>query len=75
MKTVDFSGELTPNGEISVPPEIAAQVPRGERLKVTLHWGASEDESWREAGRRRFESAYSDEDSIYESLMHEPPAR
>ena len=75
MKTVDFSGELTVNGEISVPPEIAAQVPRGQRLQVTLHWGASDDDAWREVGRRQFESAYADEDSIYESLMHEPPPR
>jgi hypothetical protein len=75
MKTVDFNGELTPSGEIFVPPEIAAQVPRGERLKVTLHWGFSEDDAWPEAGRRQFASAYAEEDSVYESLMHEPPAR
>lgn len=32
MKTADFRGELTPNGLIAVPPEIASQVPPGEQI-------------------------------------------
>ncbi len=59
MKTADFTGKLTPNGQITVPPEIASQVPRGEQIQVVLRWGAPEDnDAWRMAGRRRFESAY-----------------
>jgi len=76
MKTADFRGELTPNGQIAVPPEIASQVPPGEPIQVVLHWGASEDDTaWRMAGRRRFESAYAADDSIYELLIHDPPTR
>jgi hypothetical protein len=76
MKTVDFNGELTANGQITVPPEIAAQVPRGETVQVVLHWGASDEgAAWRAAGRRQFEAAYADDDSVYESLIHEPPTR
>ena len=29
MKTADFKGKLTPNGQIAVPPDIAALVPPG----------------------------------------------
>ena len=76
MKTADFTCELTPNGQIDVPPEIAAQVPRGEQIQVVLRWGDSEDDaSWRMAGRRQFESAYAADDSIYELLIDEPSTR
>jgi hypothetical protein len=76
MKLADFRGKITPNGQISVPPEIASQVPPGEKVAVMLTWGISEEENaWREAGRRRFESAYAPDDSIYEQLIHNPSSR
>ena len=76
MKTADFRGELTPNGQITVPPEIASQVPPGEQIQIVLQWGVSADDTaWREAGRRRFEAAYAEDDSIYETLIHDPSTR
>jgi hypothetical protein len=39
MKTADFRDELTPNGQISVPPEIASRVPPGEQIQIVLQWG------------------------------------
>jgi hypothetical protein len=76
MKTVDFTGELTSNGQIAVPPEIAAQVPVGERVEIILRWGESGDAAaWRAAGRRVFEAAYSADDSVYEQLADDPAAR
>ena len=76
MKTADFTGELTPNGQIAVPPEIASQVPSGEQIQVVLRWGISEDEiAWRAAGRQQFEAAYAADDSAYEVLIHDPATR
>jgi hypothetical protein len=76
MKTADFRGELAPNGQIAVPPEIASQVPPGTQVQVVLQWGASEaDIAWRGAGRQQFEAAYADEDSIYELLIHDTSTR
>jgi hypothetical protein len=76
MKTADFRGELTENGQIAVPPEIASQVPPGVPIQVVLQWGVSEDDiAWRAAGRRQFEAAYAVDDSIYELLIHDTPAR
>ena len=75
MKTVDFRGELAPNGQIAVPPEIASQVPAGEQIQVVLQWGVSDDDAWRAAGRRRFEAAYATDDSVYELLIHDPSTR
>jgi hypothetical protein len=76
MKTADFKGQLTPNGQIAVPPDVAALVPPGEQIQVVLQWGiADDDASWRAAGRRRFEAAYAPDDSIYEPLIHDPSSR
>jgi hypothetical protein len=76
MKTVDFRGELAPNGQIAVPPEIAAQVPPGEQIQIVLRWDVAEDDTaWRAAGRRQFEGAYADDDSIYESLIRDTSTR
>jgi hypothetical protein len=76
MKTVDFKGELTPNGQIAVPPEIASQVPQGEQIQIVLQWGVSEeDTAWRAAGRRQFEAAYVADDSVYEVLIHDTSTR
>lgn len=76
MKTADFHGEIKPDGQIAVPREIAAQVPPGEQVEVVLRWGGSGDQAaWREAGRRRFEAAYSSDDSVYEQLINDTPNR
>ena len=76
MKTADFRGELTPNGQIAVPPEIASQVPPGEQIQVVLQWGVSDDETaWRAAGRQKFEQAYAEEDSVYEQLIDDASTR
>src|ERR1700694_1740082 len=71
MKTADFRGEIKPDGQIAVPRDIALQVPPGEQVEVVLRWGAADAEAaWRAAGRRRFEAAYSADDSVYEQLFH-----
>jgi hypothetical protein len=76
MKTADFRGELLPNGQITVPPEIASQVPPGEQIQVVLRWGISEEDAdWRAAGRRQFEAAYAADDSVYELLNHDTSTR
>ena len=76
MKTVDFQGELTPDGQIRVPPDIASQVPPGEPIQVLLQWGHPEgDDAWRATGRRQFERAYAAEDSVYELLIDDTPTR
>jgi len=76
MKTADFKGKLMPNGQIAVPPEIAAQVPPGEQIQVLLQWDIGEDDpAWRAEGRRRFEAAYAADDSVYESLIDDASTR
>jgi len=51
-------------------------MPPTEPIQVMPERGESGDETaWREAGRRRFEAAYSADDSIYEQLIHDAPVR
>jgi len=72
METADFKGDLTSDGQIAVPPDIAAQVPPEGQIRVVLQWEISDDDAaWRAAGRQQFESAYAADDSIYESLIHD----
>jgi hypothetical protein len=76
MKTADFGGELTANGQIAVPPEIASQVPPGEQIQIVLQWGISvDDTAWRAAARLRFEAAYAADDSVYELPIHDLSTR
>ncbi len=75
MQAADFKGTLSPTGQITVPAEIAAQVPSGEAVEVVLVWGRSDDDDWRQSALQQFESAYAPEDSIYEALANDPPAR
>jgi hypothetical protein len=76
MKSAEFRGELAPNGEIAVPPEIASQVPPGEQIQVVLRWGISDEEAVGPAvGRPQFEAAYAADDSIYEVLIEDSSTR
>ena len=76
MKAVEFEGTITEAGQISLPPEVAAEIPAGEHLRVVVLWDSSGPNSaWREAGRRSFEAAYGPDDNIYERLLNDPSTR
>ena len=54
MKAVEFASTMTQEGQISLPPEVAGEVPAGEQLRVVIMWEPSgSDEAWLSAGRRR----------------------
>jgi len=45
-------------------------------IQVVLRWGLSEEETaWRAAGRRQFDAAYADDDSVYELLIDDTTTR
>ena len=76
MRAVEFESIITPNGEIALPPEVAREIPAGEHLKVVVMWEPADvDSVWRDAGRQRFEAAYSPEDAVYDQLIDDAPAR
>jgi hypothetical protein len=75
MKSVGFTGEISENGQLAIPSEIVSILPPHAKLQVALHWGESDDDAWRRAGRRQFEAAYSADDSVYEALIDDPASR
>jgi hypothetical protein len=76
MKAVEFDSTISAGGQISLPPEIAQEIPAGEHLRVVLLWEPSGvDSAWRAAGRKAFESSYCAEDSVYEQLIDDPASR
>jgi hypothetical protein len=76
MKAVEFESTVAPDGHLNVPPEVANEIPAGEQVRVVVMWEASDgDAAWRDAGRSRFEAAYAPEDTVYEQLIDDSPAR
>jgi hypothetical protein len=70
MKAVEFASTMTQEGQISLPPEVAREVPAGEQLRVVIMREPSgSDDAWRSAGWRRFEAAYGPGDDVYEQLI------
>ncbi|MEP7351863.1 MAG: hypothetical protein ABI824_01390 [Acidobacteriota bacterium] len=69
MKTLEFKGSVTANGQIRVPSQIAEQIPKGETVQIVLAWGSPNvEDAWKALGRQGFEAAYASEDSVYELL-------
>ena len=75
MKAIEFEGALNSSGQITVPPEVARQLPHGESLHIVLQWDMAGDDAWSTLGRQRFEAAYADEDAVYEQLMDDAARR
>jgi hypothetical protein len=76
MKAVEFESSITQEGTITLPPELTAEVPVGEQLRVVVMWEPSgSDAAWRSAGRQRFEAAYCPEDAVYEQLIDDASSR
>jgi hypothetical protein len=75
VKAVEFEGRVAPSEQITVPGEIARQIPAGSNVRVILLWEDSEQDDWRDLARERFAAAYAPEDSVYEELIDEPSSR
>lgn len=76
MKAVEFESTISATGQISLPPEILNEIPVGEQLRVLVLWeGLKVDPDWRSLGRRSFEAAYGEEDSVYEQLINDTGIR
>lgn len=69
MKALEFQASVNPDSTLSVPAEIAAQLPRGLRLRVLLLLpDGNEDQEWAELTTEQFANGYSESDNIYDQL-------
>jgi hypothetical protein len=76
MRAVEFESTVTSGGQIELPPEVASEIPAGEQIRIVVMWGDLEkpldaDLAWRTAGQKRFQAAYSPDDTVYEQLIDE----
>jgi hypothetical protein len=67
MKAVEFETQLNEDRTLSVPPEVAAQVPSGEVLRVLILFAKSdEDADWQRLTAEQFLKGYPESDAIYD---------
>jgi len=75
MRAIEFQGRLTGQDSISIPGDIAHELPPDSAVRVILLLDNSEDAAWKSLGAERFGNAYAAGDDVYESLLNEPAAR
>ncbi|MGA2035015.1 MAG: hypothetical protein ABSG68_22425 [Thermoguttaceae bacterium] len=70
MKVLEFQTQISPDGTLKLPSDIAAQIPGDDPVRVMLLVGDSfEDEDWKRLTADRFLAGYSHSDDIYDSLQ------
>jgi hypothetical protein len=69
MKALEFQAQLDSEGSLRVPKELAASIPKDQRVQViVLFPETSGEEDWRRLTEQQFLSGYGDGDSVYDSL-------
>jgi hypothetical protein len=70
MQAVEFTIELGANRVVTIPEEIAAQLPEGGRARVIILTGDDpEDAQWRGGAYQQFTRDDSPEDAVYDSFQ------
>jgi hypothetical protein len=75
MKAIEFQGTLIGQTSISIPDEIARELPSDSQVRVILLLDNAEDSSWKSLSAERFGNTYCDADDVYESLLNAPASR
>jgi len=70
MKTLEFQGQLKPDGTMAVPENIAEQVPAGQtiRVMIVLPEAESEEKEWTHMAAAEFLKGYAESDAVYDDL-------
>ncbi|MBI1742512.1 hypothetical protein HYR54_05525 [Candidatus Acetothermia bacterium] len=69
MKALEFQTRLNPDRTLTVPSEVAQEVPAGQSVRVILLISESrEDQDWARLTAEQFVQGYSEDDAIYDKL-------
>jgi hypothetical protein len=69
MKVLEFQTQIASDGTLTLPPDIAAQIPGDDRVRVVLLVDdSSEGDDWKRLTAERFLAGYSSGDDIYDAL-------
>jgi hypothetical protein len=69
--TFEFKAAVSSDGQITLPPDIAGQIPAGKELHIVLTWEAPVDSaSYRALGQKLQEASSGAlaEETVYDSL-------
>ena len=67
MKPLEFAARLNDDRTLTVPPEVAAQLPPGQQIRVLLLVDDSEEErDWVRTAAEQFFKGYAESDAIYQ---------
>ena len=74
MKALEFETKLGTDANLRVPDDVAAQIPKDERVRViVLLPESTEHDAWRDLTREQFLSGYSEGDSVYDAVSTRGP--
>lgn len=67
MKTIEFETDLTDDGTLRIPPEVASALPRRGKATVLVCVDMdAEDAVWRTAAYEQFLKDDTEEDAVYD---------
>jgi hypothetical protein len=69
MKAFEFQTRIEPDGKLQVPPEVTAQVPKEQAVRVVLLVAEGDgDSEWADFTTGQFLNGYAESDAIYDRL-------
>ncbi len=77
MKALEFKGQVSAEGIISLPEHIRWKLPPGTRVRVLIlvPEDIAEEEAWERLTLEEFFSGYSETDSVYDRLPEDVSTR
>jgi hypothetical protein len=71
--TYQFEAQIKVDGTLAVPPEIVAQTPQGQPVRIVLLVETAEDEEedWRRLATEQFFKGDAEADAIHDELSNE----
>ncbi len=70
MNVIEFTTELSEKPELTIPTEIAEQLPKAGRARVIVLTGElTDDAEWQAAAYEQFLRDDSPEDAVYRTLL------
>ncbi len=73
MRAIEFEAHLDERDSVTLPPEVAGDVPRGRPLRVILLIPDQEDDTaWSRLGLQQFAAGYDESDAIYDDITRFP---
>jgi hypothetical protein len=68
VNAFEFIADLNGSDVLTIPHNVASQLPKSGRVRVVVLTDDAEDSDWRSASYEQFLRDHSPEDSVYDSM-------